>query len=165
MKTAFRLVLLAAIAALGFWLWTVLFPGPEKIIRQKIARLAATTTVDAHDSNLTRAVKVGNLIGAFAVAAEISCDVPELGSRTLSGRDEIRDTARAVLAGLTTLKVEFLDVTIHLGADKSTAEVSCTVRVDTGDKRDYGVQEMRFQLKKMDGDWLITRAETVKTLS
>ena len=165
MKTTFRLVLLAAVAALGVWLWTVLFPGPEKLIRQKIARLARTATFAAKDSNLTRAVKVGNLIGDFAVTAEINCDAPELGNHTLSGRDEIRDTARAVFAGLSALKVEFLDVTVHLGADRQTANVSCTARVHVGDKNDYEVQEMHFQLKKTDGDWLITRAETVQTLS
>jgi hypothetical protein len=27
------------------------------------------------------------------------------------------------------------------------------------------VQEMHFQLKKVEGDWLITKVETVKTLS
>ena len=35
----------------------------------------------------------------------------------------------------------------------------------TIDSKDFGVQEMHFQLKKVDGNWLITRAETVKTLS
>ncbi len=32
MKILVRLVLLAALAGLGFWLWTVLFPSPEKIL-------------------------------------------------------------------------------------------------------------------------------------
>lgn len=165
MKTVIRLVLLAAVAALGCWLWTIFFPGPEKLILKKIAGLAATATFDASDSNVTRAVKVGNLIAYFAVAAEINVDVPELGAHTLSGRDEIRDAARAMFASLATLNVEFLDVTVRLGAGKQTADVSCTARVNAGDKKDFGVQELHFQLKKIDGAWLITRMETVKTLS
>lgn len=165
MKIASRLALLVATAALGFWLWSVFFPGPEKLILRKIASLAATATFKANDGNLTRATKVGNLIGYFTVTAEINCDVAELGRRTLSGRDEIRDTARTVFAGLTMLKVEFLDPTVRLGADRQTADVSCTVRVYAGDKKDYGLQEMHFQLQRIDDDWLITRAETVKTLS
>jgi len=36
--------------------------------------------------------------------------------------------------------------------------------VTTGDNKDFDVQELKFQLKRIDGDWLITRAETVKTL-
>ena len=57
MKIVFRLVLLAALAAGGFWLWTVLFPSPEKVVRRQIARLAATATFKAGDNNLTRAAK------------------------------------------------------------------------------------------------------------
>jgi len=165
MKTALRLVLLAAVAALGFWLWIVFFPSPEKVVLKKIASLAATATFSAGDGNITRANKVGNLIGFFAVDAEIVFDAPGQGARTLSGRDEIRDAARAGFASLTTLKVEFLDVTVRLGADRQTADVNCTAKVNAGDSKDFGVQEMHFQLKKVDGNWLITRAETVKTLS
>jgi hypothetical protein len=42
--------------------------------------------------------------------------------------------------------------------------VSCTARVNANNSQDFGVQELRFQLRKIEGDWLITRAETVKTL-
>jgi hypothetical protein len=48
--------------------------------------------------------------------------------------------------------------------DKQSAEVTCTAQVNAGDSKDIGIQELRFQLKKIDGDFLITRAETVKTL-
>ena len=71
----------------------------------------------------------------------------------------------AGFTSLPTLNVEFLDATVRLGADKQTADVSCTAKVNAGDRKDYGVQEMHFQWKKVDGDWLIVRAETVKTLS
>ena len=165
MKIAFRLVLLAAVAILGCWLWTVFFPGPEKVILKKIASLAATATVSAADGNITRATKAGSFISFFSTDAEVSVDTPELGAHTLSGRDEIRDTARAAFALLTTLNVEFLDVTVRLGAGKQTATATCTARVNAGDKKDFGVQELHFQLKKIDGAWLITRMETVKTLS
>ena len=40
MKIVFRIVLLAALAALGVWLWTMLFPSPEKIIRQRLDAVA-----------------------------------------------------------------------------------------------------------------------------
>jgi hypothetical protein len=164
MKIAFRLALLVAAAALGFWLWAVLFPSPEKVVLKKIAGLATTATFSVGDGNITRAAKVANLIGFFAVDAEINLDAPGSATRTLSGRDEIRDTARAGFSSLAALKVEFLDVSVRLGAGKMTADVNCTARVTAGDKKDFGVQEMRFHFKKVDGDWLITRAETVKTL-
>lgn len=165
MKTLFRVVFLAAVAVLGFWLWTILFPSPEKVVLKKMSSLAATATVSVQDSNLIRAARAANLVDFFTMDAEIILNVPDLPNRTLSGRDEIRETALAVLTNVKTLNVQFLDVTAQIGADKQTADVSCTVKVNTGDSKDYGVQELHFQLKKVDGIWLINRVETVKTLS
>lgn len=164
MKTAFRLVLGMAIAALGFWLWTLLFPGPEKLILRKISNLAGSATFSAKDSTFIRAGKAGNLAGDFSTDAQVSFDAPGQGAQTLSGREEIRETALGGFTRLPALKVEFLDVTVRLGADRQAADVSCTARVTAGDNKDFAVQELHFQLKKVDGDWLITRAETVKTL-
>ena len=164
MKIAFRLVLVAAAAGLGFWLWTVLFPSPEKIVLKKISSLAATATVSAGDGNLTRAAKVSNLIGYFSADAEISYDVPDAGARTLTGRDEIREAAAAGFTQLSSIKVQFFDAAAQVSPDKQSAVVTCTARVSTGDRKDFGIQELRFQFKKIDGDWLITRATTVQTL-
>ena len=164
MKNVFRLVLLAVTAALGVWLWTMLFPSPETLVRRKIASLAATATFTTADGNITRAAKVANLIGLFAVDTEIHFDAPGQAGRTLSGRDEIRDAARGGFTSVAALKVEFLDLNVRIGADRQTADVNCTARVNAGDKKDDGVQELHFQLKKIDGDWRITRVETVKTL-
>ena len=165
MKTAFRLIFLTAVALLGFWLWTILFPSPEKVVLKKMSNLAATATVSTQDSNLIRVAKAANLVDFFTMDAEIILNVPELPNRTLSGRDEIRETALAVLTNVKTLNVQFLDVTAQIGADKQAADVSCTVKVNAGDSKDYGVQELHFQFKKVDGTWLISRVETVKTLS
>ena len=165
MKIVFRLVLVIAVAALGFWLWTVFFPSPEKVILKRISSLAATATFNANDGNLTRAAKATSLVDYFSPDAEIVLDGSDLGNRTLSGRDEIRETTLGVFGGLKMLKVQFLDVTVRVGADAQTADVNCTAKVNTGDSKDYGVQELHFQLKKVDGHWLITRVETVKTLS
>lgn len=165
MKNLFRLVLLTALAALGFWLWTIFFPGPEKIIRQKITTLAQTATFSAKDSPIARALKAKKLAGLFSTDAELIADVPGYGARSLTGREEIGEYATAGFVRSQSLKVEFLDTAVRLGADKLTAEVSCTAKVWFGASKDFGVQEMRFQFKKINGTWLIARAETVKTLS
>ena len=55
-------------------------------------------------------------------------DTPELGAHTLSGRDEIRETAAGGFASLTALNVQFLDASVRLGTDKQTADVSCTAQ-------------------------------------
>lgn len=164
MKLTLRLVLLAVVIGLGFWLWTIFFPSPEKVVLKKISGLAAIATISANDSNLIRAAKAANLAGFFAMDAQIIVNVPDLPNRTLSGREEIQETALGGFANVKVLNVRFLDANVRLGADKQTADVDCTCEVNAGDKKDFGVQELRFQFKKVDGKWLITRVETVKTL-
>ena len=165
MKITFRILLLAVVGVFLYWLGTVFFPSPEKVVLRKISSLAAAATIRANDSNLTRVGKANALVSLFAPDAQIIISVSGPRGHTFSGRDEIREATMAGFTSLPTLNVEFLDVTVRLGADKQTADVSCTAKVNAGDRKDYGVQEMHLQLKKVDGDWLIFRAETVKTLS
>ncbi len=165
MKTAIRITLLVAVGVLGFWLWSIFFPTPEKLVFRKMSRLAAGATFKADDSNLTRVGKANGLVSLFASDAQIIIALSGQNGHTISGREEIREAALAGFTSLPALNVEFLDVSVRLGADRQTADVSCTAKVNAGDRKDYGVQEMHFQWKKVDGDWLIFRAETVKTLS
>jgi hypothetical protein len=164
MKIAIRAILIAALGAAAFWLWTVLFPSPEKVVLGRIASLAGTASVDAGAGAITRAAKVSIFIGYFSTNAEIIYDIPGVGARTLSGRDEIREVAAGGFANVKSLKVQFDDATARVSADKQSADVSCTVRVTAGDSKDFGIQELRFHFQKTDGDWRITRVETVKTL-
>ena len=164
MKLFFRLVWLVALVAAGFWLWTILFPSAEKAVAKKMASLADTASFNAGASSVSRATKAASFMGYFSVDAQIIVDVPGLGAHTLSGRDEIREAGNGAFASLPGLKVSFLDTTVRARADQLTAEVSCTLRVTVGADKDYGVQEMRFQFKKIDGAWLVTRVETVNTL-
>ena len=66
---------------------------------------------------------------------------------------------------LTSLKVEFPDMNITFGADGQTAKVNLTGKAIVPGERDISAQEFNFQLKKVDGKWLIYRVETVKTLA
>ena len=163
MKLAVRLGLLALTGGLAFWLWMVCFPSPEKVVLKKISQLAALANVGTGDSNLARAGKATQVIGDFANDGEIVVNVPGMVG-TLSGRDEIHDLVMAGFVSVTSLKVQFLDATARIGADRHTARLNCTGRVSVGDAKDTEIQELRFQLRKIEGNWLITRVETVKTL-
>ena len=165
MKNLFRLVLLAALAALGFWVWSIVFPGPEEIIHRRLAGLARTATINAQDGAIARGLKAQKLADYFSADAQLAFDTPGPGQRTLTGREEIKETATAGFLSVPSLRVEFLDVSIRLDADRRAGEVNCTANVLTGDTKDFGVQEMRFLMKKIGGKWLIVRVETVKTLS
>ncbi len=164
MKIIFRLLLIAAVTALGCWLWMVLFPSPEKIVLKKVSTLAATATFSADASNITRAGKASGVVSLFASDAEIVLDIAGVVTRTLSGREEIREVTLGGFANLPSLKVEFLDAAAKVSADKKSAEVSCTAKLQAGSQKDFGVQELRFRFKLIENNWLITRLETVKTL-
>jgi hypothetical protein len=164
MKIILRIIVLAILGAMGFWLWTVLFPGPEKIVLKKMAALASTATFSSDASNITRAGKASSVVSMFSTDAQIVFSASGSELRTISGREEIRELALAGFGGLPSLDAGFLDASAKVGADKQSAEVSCTAKIQLGGQKDYWVQEMRFQFKKIEGDWLITRAETVKTL-
>jgi hypothetical protein len=84
---------------------------------------------------------------------------------TLSGRDNLLTAAMAVRGNLSSLKVALLDINITFGPDKTTASVNLTLKVHANGEREFTPQEMKFAMKKVNGDWLIREAETVRTLS
>jgi ketosteroid isomerase-like protein len=165
MKIIFRPVIVIALVGLSIWLWSIFFPSPEKIIRKRLDELAATATFSAKDTVVVRAAKAQKLISFLSEDAQLVFDSPAYGQRSLSGRDEITEAVNAGLASTRSLSVEFLDVNVTVGTDGQTAEADLTVKARAAENKDFDVQEMHFILKKIDGTWLITRAETVKTLS
>ena len=165
MKILFRLLLLAAVTALAFWLWTLFFPSPETVIRKRIDKVARLVSFGPREGNIARAANVLQLTGYFATNIEITVDTPAQSKQTLSGRDELTQAALAVRNVLAGLSVEFLDQTITLSPDKLEATVSLTGKARVPGDRDLLVQELKFYLQKINGDWLIVRIETVRTLT
>lgn len=165
MRIIFRLVLLAAVAGLGYWLWTVFFPSPEKVIRARLTELARTASFGSGASPIARGLKAQRLANHFTPDAQLSFEAPGIGSRTLTGAEEIRQTAAAGFHSLSSLRIKFLDVTVQPDADPRTAEVRLTAEIRADGSEDYGVQELLFKFQRVDGKWLINRVETVRTLS
>jgi len=165
MKLVIRLILAAALLALGMWLWSFLFPGPETVIRRRLAEVARAASFGANEGPLARLSNVTKLAGYFSADIEVNLDLRGYGQRTLSGRDEITQAAMGARSGVSTLKVEFLDVTVALESDRQSAVVDLTAKAWVPGEKDFTVQELKFTLKNIDGEWLITRIETVKTLS
>jgi hypothetical protein len=165
MKIIRRSLALFALLALVLWLWSALFPGPERIIRQQLARVAQTASFTASEGLLARAHNASKLAGYFSVDAQVSLDASGHGSYTFNGRNEIMQAAAGARSAGGALAVEFLDVAVVLAADRLSATADLTAKAKIPGERDFYVQEVKFILKKIDGDWLIVRVETVKTLS
>jgi hypothetical protein len=54
---------------------------------------------------------------------------------------------------------------VLVNADQESAVADLTLEAQSEGEMDRIVQEMKVTLKKMDGQWLIVKVETVKTLS
>jgi hypothetical protein len=61
--------------------------------------------------------------------------------------------------------VKFLDLNVTLSPDKTEAVVHLTGEARVPNERDLFVQELKFQLRRIEGKWLIVRVETVRTLT
>ncbi|HEX5400428.1 MAG TPA: hypothetical protein VFY06_15375 [Verrucomicrobiae bacterium] len=162
MKIGLRLLLLVALIAAGVWLWTVLFPSPDKIVRKRLAQVAAEASFKPGENPLVIAARAENLADRFSTNAEIHLGATGYGWIELNGRAEITQAAARMRAmELRGLKVEFPDVSVTVGPDKLSAVADVDVEVEAPGEKNLNVQEMKFTFQKIDGDWLITRAETV----
>lgn len=167
MQKSFRLIAALTVIGMGIWGARMLFPSPEQAIRSRLLNLARTLSFERKDGILSRGLKAQNFLECFTLDVVVSLDSRAYGARTLTGRDELQ---QALLVALNHeaaggLKVEFLDINVTLGPDKQTAVADLTAKATVTGERDFLVQEFNFMLKKADGQWLIYRVETVKTLS
>jgi hypothetical protein len=165
MKIVFRLLWLAAAAAACVWLWTALFPGPEKIIRKRLASVAAEASFNGGENPILIAARAENLAGYFGTNVEISISLPEHDQHDFVGRAEITQAAAEMHSRMSSMKVELFDVNVAVGPDKQSATADLTVKFGTDRDKDFYVQEMKITFQKIEGDWLITRVETIRTLS
>lgn len=165
MKIILRLVLLAALVALGVWLWSVWFPGPEKVIRQRLIKLARTASFAPGEGNLAKLAAVESVASYFATNVEVDINVPGRVQHTLLGRAEIRQAALGARERLRGLQVTFPDVNVTVAPDKQSAVADVTIEVHIAGDSDTVVQEMKFTFQKTEDGWLISRVETVSTLS
>jgi hypothetical protein len=104
------------------------------------------------------------LASYFADGVEASLDTPGRGQQVFSGREELIQAATAARTQLSSLKIQFPDIAVTVAPDKRSAEVHVTVKANIGGQREVYIEEMRFSLEKIRGDWLIHRIESVNTL-
>jgi hypothetical protein len=164
MKIGIRLVLVALVAAAGVWLWGVLFPNPEQVIRKRLADTARAASFAPGESYLSRLTAAQRLSGFFATNVEVNIDVPGHHEREWTGREEILQAALGARATLTSLSVTFPDVSLDIAPGKESATADLTAEARMPGEPDPFVQEMKFNLIKVGGEWLITRVQTVQTL-
>lgn len=168
MKLAFRLFQVAILLALGFWLWTIFFPSPEKVIRKQLNHLAADVSFSQSDGSLTKLTGLAgaaNISDFFSTNVEVNVDIPGHEQHTFAGRDEITQAALVARQQTTYLKVKFPDINVTVAPDKQSATADVTAEVNAAGETDPFVQELKISFAKTEGHWLISQIDTVRTIS
>ena len=159
-----RLFLLAIAAALVGWAWVALHPSPERVIRRRLEKLALAASYGPNQGYLAKLSGAQSLADFCATNIDVNVDVPGRPELRLAGREDVQQAALALRASVQSVNVTFPDVTIVVGADKTSAVADLTVEARVAGERDMYVQEVKLALHKIEGQWLIMKAETVRTL-
>jgi len=160
-----RASLAVVLVGLGIWLWSVLFPNPDRVIRKLLAELEKSVSVAANESPVAVLSNSSRVAGFFTDDIEIRVEVPGGGAQTISGRGDLFQVTQRVRTMLGGLEVRLLDINLSIAPDKTSAEANLTLRAKIGANRDQIVQELKLLLNTSEGRWKIKRVETVKTLS
>ena len=131
MRIVARLALLAVLVALGFWLYTVFFPGPEKAIRKQLAKVARLASVNPNQGMLSRGASIQELANCFDSQVEITVNLRGGSEHSVTGRDGIIETAKLAHAGFKSLQIEFLDLNVSLALDKQSATAHLTAKASS----------------------------------
>jgi len=164
MKILTRLILLLILVALGFLVWSFLFPNPQKVIRNRLNRVVKLASFSANDGNISRGIAIQTLGTYFSDDVEVKVDVPNYETHTFNHREELMQAAMGARSVVSSIKADFPDIKVDLGPDNLSATADVTLRADINGEKNTVVQELKIFLKKTNGEWLIYRIDTVRTL-
>ncbi len=157
------LLLVAALLLFAGYQW--LNPTPEKFIRHRLIDLAKAASFQSSEAPLAKLANAQMISSFCSQNVEISVDLPGRQTGTVTGRDEVMQGLLASRQAVSSLSVDFYDITVQLSPDRESATANLTVRARTSGDRDDYIQELRFTFQKIEGDWFIVRVQTIKTLT
>ena len=105
--------------------------------------------------------KVANF---FSDQVVVNVSAPGVESPEINSRDDLLQHAQAAYMMVSGLKATFSDPNVELTPGNEEAIVDVAFPADVSGEKDAIVEELKFGLKKISGDWLITRVESVNTL-
>ncbi len=160
-----RIVFAVGALALGFWLYTVLFPSDESVIRKRLQTIARLASFKPGEGDLARLANVSQLTAFFTpdISMRFEGTRPEL--QNLSGRDTLRQLFMVARANLQRMSVRFPDMIVTVNPDGRAAMVDLTMVADVNADKDVILQELKLDMTKEDGTWRVSRVETIKALN
>jgi hypothetical protein len=162
-STPVRIVLVIAIAFAGMagYRW---WASPERQIRRVLDDVASRLSHDRPATGLGAVAEAAGLQEHLAPDVVVEAGQP---FPPLTGRDAAMSAAVGVRTAVGALKVEFVDVTVTLGGDGTTAVVDCTASATIGDRagqQRIDAREIVMTFRHTAGRWIIERAAAVNVL-
>lgn len=166
MKLFLRLFVFTLLIGAGIWLWLYFYPSPEEAIRRQLKRLGEAASFDGSESMIARGVAAQNIAGFFGPEVRMNIEPRGLFEEETTRQDiSQRVMFFRSLPGIRSFKVQILDPVITMAADKKNAVVEVTVNAESAGERHLFVQELKLTFKEIEGKWLISGVETVRTLN
>jgi hypothetical protein len=159
-----RLLLMLAAGALAAWAWLAWHPSPEKLVRRQLAGLARAASFGPNQGGLAKLSGAEKLADFFSANVDVNINLPGRQEHRLAGREEIQQAALALRGSVPSMTVAFPDVAVLVNADQQSALADVTLQVNIAGEANAIVQEVKFTLRQIEGQWQIVKVETVRTL-
>jgi len=164
LKRVWKVIAIAGLLGIAIWLFRVLFPGDEKLIRKLLAEAAEAAAVKPNENPIFKLAGANKFVAYFSPDAVLKVDVPGVDIRSLSGRDDLLQAITGARATLQEARFALHQVHVKVDSDGQSAGAQFVATAYINGGADPIVQELKLQFRKIDGRWQIVRAETVKTL-
>lgn len=158
MRVSVRLAAVALAATLAWWWWS---GGEEARIRARLHEAAEAVGALSRESGLGRVA----IAAGFARLLDPDIRVSAPDGRSIEGRDAVVGFLTRA-AGVEPFTVELADLEVRLGTDERRAEATATALVEGSGRlaQETAGQELRFELTRVDDEWLIAAVDAVAAI-
>lgn len=153
------IVLTAIGAVVAAALWYAFWPNEERLVRGRLADIAAIASVPANEADLARMTRIAQLRDYLDRDIRV-----RYGSQESSSRDMVLGALAQWKASPDGVKVEFVDVQVTLDPARPDAATAYLTAKITG-RDSVDAREADVRLARVDGKWVVTGAETRQTLT
>lgn len=162
MKRILQLILVCALAAAGYFLWTWLNPTPEKAIRKQMEKLAETLESKPGEGNIARVAAINRTLSFFAPDFLINGEgIPQV-NQSIQSHTELQQAlfaARARLEG----SVAFHEVHVIVAPEATNARVNFRAVARLAGQTEPYSADLKAEFVKIKRDWLISRVDPIGT--
>jgi len=164
LKKLIPIILLLAFAVGGFFGWKA-YNSDERRITRKLQALPELLTWNPRDGNIVRLGRANNLKEMLAQNITIEVNVGRGEVRGIEGRQEVYQALLAAQSSGMALKVEIPAIKATVTSTEAASAELTTFLYVGNDNREPFLQELAMELVKVEGEWLISKVRTIRTLS